>query len=133
MLKDFKAFILRGNVLDLAVGFVIGAAFTAVVSSFVANLLTPLITIPGKVNFSGLEVKVHHSLFKYGLFLNELITFIIVAAAVFFFVVRPVNALMARRTKGQDPDTRDCPECLSEIPAKARRCAQCTAEVVPVA
>jgi large conductance mechanosensitive channel len=133
MLKDFKAFILRGNVLDLAVGFVIGAAFTAVVSAFVADLLTPLISIPGKVNFSGLQIQVHHSIFKYGLFLNDLISFIIVAAAVFFFVVRPVSKLMERRTKGQDPETRDCPECLSEIPAKARRCAQCTAEVVPVA
>jgi large conductance mechanosensitive channel len=131
--KDFKTFILRGSVVDLAVGIVIGAAFTAVVSSFVKNLLTPLVTIPGKVNFSALHVTVRHSVFAYGTFLNDLVSFVIVAAAVFFFVVRPVNALMARRRRGQEtePDTRDCPECLSEIPAAARRCANCTSVVQP--
>ncbi|MGD0321308.1 MAG: large conductance mechanosensitive channel protein MscL [Acidimicrobiales bacterium] len=132
-MKDFKTFILRGSVVDLAVGIVIGAAFTAVVSSFVKNLLTPLVTIPGKVNFSALHVTVRHSVFAYGTFLNDLVSFVIVAAAVFFFVVRPVNALMARRRRGQEtePDTRDCPECLSEIPAAARRCANCTSVVQP--
>lgn len=135
MLKDFKAFILRGNVIDLAVGIVVGTAFTAVVNSFVTNLLTPLITIPGKVNFSELKVTVGHGVFSYGTFLNSLITFLIVASAIFFFVVRPINALTSLRRKGQEtpPDTRNCPECLSEIPAKARRCAQCTSVVEPAA
>ena len=128
MLKDFKGFILRGNVVDLAVGIVIGGAFGTVVSSFVKNLLTPLVSIPGKANFSQLHFKVHKSTFAYGNFLNDLISFIIVAAALFFFVVRPVNVLMARRRRGQEnePDTRPCPECLSEIPAAARRCSHCT-------
>lgn len=131
MLKDFKDFILRGNVIDLAVGIVIGVAFGTVVSSFVKNLLTPLVTIPGKVNFSDLHAQVRHSVFSYGAFLNDIISFVIVAAAVFFLIVRPLNALMERRRKGQDPDTRDCPECLSEIPAAARRCSFCTSEVEP--
>jgi large conductance mechanosensitive channel len=131
MLKDFKAFILRGSVVDLAVGIVIGAAFGTVVSSFVKNLLTPLVTIPGKVNFSSLHATVRHSVFSYGQFLNDVISFVIIAAAVFFFVVRPVNALMARRRTEVDADslTRDCPECLSSIPVQARRCAFCTSEV----
>jgi large conductance mechanosensitive channel len=131
MLKDFKAFILRGNVVDLAVAVVIGAAFGAVVTSFVKNLLTPLISIPGKANFSNLSFTVNGSQFDYGTFLNALVAFIFIAAAVFFFVVKPINALAARRKKGQEaePGTRDCPECLSEIPELARRCAFCTAEV----
>ena len=135
MLKDFKAFILRGNVVDLAVAVVIGAAFGAVVTSFVANLLTPLISIPGKADFSSLRFTVNGSVFKYGDFLNELIAFVFIAAAVFFFVIKPINALAARRKKGQEaePGTRDCPECLSEIPELARRCAFCTAEVQPAA
>ena len=135
MLKDFKAFILRGNVVDLAVAVVIGAAFGAVVTSFVANLLTPLISIPGKATFSSLKFTVNGSVFKYGDFLNALIAFVFIAAAVFFFVVKPINALAARRKKGQDaePGTRDCPECLSEIPELAHRCAFCTAEVQPAA
>jgi large conductance mechanosensitive channel len=135
MLKDFKAFILRGNVVDLAVAVVIGAAFGAVVTSFVANLLTPLISIPGKADFSSLQFTVHGSVFKYGDFVNTLIAFVFIAAAVFFFVIKPINALAARRKKGQEaePGTRDCPECLSEIPELARRCAFCTAEVRPAA
>lgn len=135
MLKDFKSFILRGSVVDLAVGIVIGAAFGTVVSSFVKNLLTPLVTIPGKVNFSSLHVTVRHSVFNYGQFLNDVISFVIIAAAVFFFVVRPVNALMSRRRTDVEVEspTRDCPECLSSIPVGARRCAFCTAEVAPVA
>lgn len=128
MLKDFKGFILRGNVVDLAVGIVIGAAFGTVVSSFVKNLLTPLVSIPGKANFSDLKFTIHHSTFNYGSFLNDLISFVIVSAAVFFVVVRPINTLVARRRRGQEvePDTRPCPECLSEIPMAARRCAHCT-------
>lgn len=135
MLKDFKSFILRGNVVDLAVGIVIGAAFGTVVSSFVKNLLTPLVSIPGKVNFSNLHVTVRHSTFLYGTFLNDLISFVIIAAAVFFFVVRPVNTLMSRRRTEPEVDatTRDCPECLSSIPKAATRCAFCTAKVPAVA
>lgn len=135
MLKDFKAFILRGNVVDLAIGVVIGLAFGAVVTSFVGNLLTPLVSIPGKANFSDLSFTVNHSVFSYGKFLNSLVSFLIIAAAVFFFVVKPVNALAARRRRGEEAEegTRDCPECLSEIPAQARRCAYCTSEIQPAA
>ena len=135
MLKDFKAFILRGNVIDLAVAVVIGAAFGAVVTSFVKNLLTPLISIPGKADFSSLCFRVNGSMFFYGDFLNALIAFVFIAAAVFFFVIKPINALAERRKRGQEaePGTRDCPECLSEIPELARRCAFCTAEVQPAA
>jgi len=131
VLKDFKAFVLRGNVVDLAVGIVIGVAFGTVVSSFVKNLLTPLVSIPGKANFSALHFTVRHSVFLYGTFLNDLISFVIVAAAVFFFVVRPINSLMARRRTEPDVEsvTRDCPECLSSIPRAATRCAFCTAKV----
>ncbi len=135
MLKDFKAFILRGNVVDLAIGVVIGLAFGAVVTSFVGNLLTPLVSIPGKANFDSLSFTVNHSVFSYGKFLNSLISFVVIAAAVFFFVVKPVNALTARRKRGEEAEegTRDCPQCLSEIPAQAHRCAYCTSEIQPAA
>ncbi|MHB8681670.1 MAG: large conductance mechanosensitive channel protein MscL [Acidimicrobiales bacterium] len=135
MLKDFKDFILRGNVVDLAVGIVIGVAFGTVVSSFVKNLLTPLLAIPGKTNFSNLAFTVHNSVFHYGAFLNDLVSFETIAAAVFFFVVKPINALVARRRRGQDAEaeTRICPECLSEIPFAAKRCAFCTTELEPAA
>ena len=135
MLKDFKAFILRGNVVDLAVGIVIGAAFTAVITSFVGNVLTPLISIPGKTNFKNLSFTIGGGTFSYGLFLNALVAFVLVSAAVFFVVVRPLNALMARRRAGQEtePGTRDCPECLSQVPAAARRCSFCTSEIEPTA
>jgi len=135
MLKDFKAFVLRGNVVDLAVGVVIGAAFGTVVSSFVKNLLTPLIAIPGTANFSSLHVTVRHSVFNYGQFINDIVSFVMIAAAVFFLVVRPINKLMARRRTEVTPDaaTRDCPECLSSVPVAARRCAFCTAEITPSA
>jgi len=135
MLKDFKAFILRGSVVDLAVAIVVGAAFTGVVNSFVKNLLTPLISIPGKADFSRLYFTVNGSIFGYGNFLNVFISFLIVSTAMFFFVVRPINALLARRRKGEEtePGTRDCPQCLSEIPAAARRCSFCTSEVQPTA
>jgi large conductance mechanosensitive channel len=133
MMKDFKAFILRGNVVDLAVGIVIGAAFTTVVTAFVTGLLTPLVSIPGKTNFKNLSVTVGHGTFAYGVFLNAVIAFLLVAAAVFFVVVRPVNALTARRRAGEEaePGTRECPECLSAIPTAARRCSFCTSEVQP--
>ena len=136
MLKEFKAFVLKGNVVDLAVAVVIGAAFTSVVNALVKDLLTPLIAIPGKSDFSNLHFTIRHSNFLYGAFLNEIIAFLLIAAAVFFFVVKPMNVLIARRNRGEtedpDPSTRDCPFCLSAIPTAARRCAHCTSEVTPV-
>ncbi|MDR3647569.1 MAG: large conductance mechanosensitive channel protein MscL, partial [Acidimicrobiales bacterium] len=131
MIKEFKAFVLRGNVVDLAVAVVIGAAFGAVVTALVNYLLTPLIAIPGKYSFMNLTFTIRHSVFYYGKFLDALIAFVLMAAAVFFFVIKPINALAARRRKGEEAEegTRDCPECLSEIPALARRCAYCTTEI----
>ena len=128
MLKDFKAFLLRGNVVELAVAVVIGAAFGAVIASFVANLLTPLIAIPGKTDFSDLKFTIGGGTFQYGQFINDLLAFIMIAAAVFFFVVRPVNTLMAKRKTEPDVEstTKECAECLSSIPSGARRCAFCT-------
>ena len=128
MVKDFKAFLLRGNVVDLAVGIVIGAAFGAVVTALVRDLLTPIVAVViGKPDFSSLMFTINHSTFRYGDFINYLIAFISIAAAVFFFVVRPVNALMELRRTGVDVEskTRPCLECLSEIPRQARRCAFC--------
>lgn len=135
MLKDFKAFLLRGNVVDLAVAVVIGAAFGLVVTALVEDFITPLLAIPGKTDFKSLHFTIRHSRFAYGDFLNHLISFVSIAAAVFFFVVKPVNALMARRKTEPEVDstTRECPECLSSIPAAARRCAFCTAPVAPSA
>ena len=134
MLKDFKAFVLRGNVVDLAVGVVIGAAFAAVVTSFVDNILTPIIAIPGSADFSKLDIEVSGSNIQYGLFLNALIAFLLIAAAVFFVVVRPVNALMARRKTQPEVDetVKECPHCISSIPASARVCAFCTRDVAGV-
>ncbi len=128
MAKDFKAFLLRGNVVDLAVGIVIGAAFGAVVTALVQDLVTPIIAaIVGKHDFSTLVFTINGSVFKYGAFLNALFAFVSIATAVFFFVVQPVNALMARRKTGVDveSETRPCSECLSEIPREARKCAFC--------
>ena len=132
MLRDFKAFILRGNVIDLAIAVAIGAAFTAVVTSFTENLLTPLLAIPGDTaRFADLDFTISGSTFRYGAFIDSIVSFLIIAAVLFFLVVKPVNALMARRKTEPDVDApvRDCPECLSSIPAAARRCAFCTAEV----
>jgi len=135
MLQDFKQFILRGNVVDLAVAVVIGSAFSAVVTSLVKDLITPLIAaIGGLRDFSNLSFTIHHSQFLYGDFLNAAISFVILAAVVFFLVVTPVNHFIAfsrRNQKSADPTTRKCPECLSEIPAKATRCAHCTAKIEP--
>ncbi len=135
MLKDFKAFLLRGNVVDLAVAVVIGTAFGAVVSAFVDDLLTPLISIPGKNTFGDLEFKVRDSSFKYGHFVNQVISFVLIAAVVFFLVVRPINALMARRKTEPDvaSTTKDCPHCLSSIPIAATVCAFCTRDVAAAA
>ena len=132
MLKDFRDFVLRGNVVELAVAVVIGAAFGAVVTAFVASFVTPLIAaLGGKPDFSSLAFTINGSRFTYGAFFNALLSFLIIAAVVFFFVVRPLNALMARRRPEPPVDrvVRLCPECLSDIPEEARRCAFCTAEV----
>lgn len=132
MLNEFKQFLLRGNVVDLAVGVVIGAAFGAVVTAFVSDLLTPLIAAIAKVpDFSGWKFTVNGSEFLIGHFVNALISFLLVATAVFFFVVKPINTLVAkaRTAKPADPTTKKCPECLSDIPLAARRCSQCTSQV----
>jgi large conductance mechanosensitive channel len=132
MLKEFRDFILRGNVVELAVAVVIGAAFGAVVAALVSSFITPLIAaIGGKPDFSALAFTINDSRFTYGVFLNALISFLIVAAVIFFFVVRPLNLLMARLKPEPAVDrvVRPCPECLSDIPEEARRCAFCTAEV----
>jgi large conductance mechanosensitive channel len=133
-MKDFKEFLLRGNLVDMAVGIVIGVAFGAVVTALVADLITPLIAaIGGKPDFGALSFTIHNSHFLYGQFINAVITFVVIAAVVFFFVVKPVNALMARyRTETPvEVTTRACPQCLSDIPIAARRCAFCTSEVAP--
>lgn len=130
MIKEFREFVLRGNFLDLAVAVVIGVAFGAVITSLVANVITPIIAIPGGTSdLSGLILTISGAEIRYGQFINDLITFILIAAAVFFFVVKPVNALMARRKSEPDVEspTKECPECLSNIPEGARRCAFCTA------
>jgi large conductance mechanosensitive channel len=134
MLKGFKQFLLRGNVVDMAVGIVIGAAFGAVVTGLVKDLLTQLIAaIMGKPDFSALTFSVRGSQFLIGDFVNALVAFLIIAAAVYFFVVVPMNALVTRmrREPPADPTTRKCPECQSEIPIGARRCAFCTSTVIP--
>lgn len=128
MLKEFKQFLLRGNVVDLAVGVVIGAAFGTIVSALVTDLLTPLIGAIAKVpDFGGLLFTINGSQFMYGHFINALISFILVAAAIFFFVVKPMNLLISKSRKEPpvDPITKKCNECLSEIPINAKRCAHC--------
>ncbi|HEY3043220.1 MAG TPA: large conductance mechanosensitive channel protein MscL [Vicinamibacterales bacterium] len=130
MLSGFKQFILRGNVIDLAVAVVIGGAFGAVVAALVKDLLTPLIgAIFGSPDFSALTMTVNGSLFMIGDFVNAVVSFVLVAAAVYYVIVVPINALNARRNRGEappDPTTKKCPECLSEVPIAARRCAFCT-------
>lgn len=128
-MKGFKQFVLRGNVVDLAVAVVIGAAFGTVVSALVKDLLTPLIAaIGGRPDFSAYSFTLNHSVFAYGDFVNAVIAFVLIAAAVYYFFVVPVNRLisLSRRQPPADPTTKKCPECLSEIPIDARRCAFCT-------
>ena len=133
MLKDFKKFILRGNTIDLAVAVVVGAAFGAIVSALVRDLITPLIAaIGGQPDFSKLQFSVNGSQFLYGDFINAVIAFLIIAAVIFFFVVQPVNKLVTRATRNQatpEASTVKCRECLSEIPKAATRCAFCTTKL----
>ena len=133
MFKGFREFVLRGNVVDMAVGVVIGAAFGTIVTAFVKDLLTPLIAaLVGKPDFSAYSFEANGAKFLYGDFLNAVIAFLLIAAAVYYFVVVPVNALMARMKKEPPPaapDKKTCPECQSEIPIAARKCAFCTSAV----
>lgn len=132
MLKGFRDFILRGNVVDLAVAVIMGAAFGAVVTALVANIITPLIAaIFGKPDFSALTFTINNSTFTYGLFINALIAFLLIAIAVYFFIVVPMNKMAELRARGQAPEettTKQCPECLSDIPKAARKCAFCTSD-----
>jgi len=133
MLSGFKQFLLRGNVLDLAVAVVIGGAFGAVVTALVKDLLTPFIAaIVGKPDFSAIAFTINGSLFPIGDLINAVVSFLLISAAIYFMVVVPVNQIMARRRRGEqppDPTTKKCPECLSEIPIAAHRCAFCTTAV----
>ncbi len=135
MLKDFRKFILRGNVVDLAVAVVIGAAFGAIVTALVSDLVTPAIAaIGGQPDFSGLVFTINGSEFKYGHFLNAVISFLLIATVIFFLVVQPLNKLMSHLKPSDDvekPAERECPECLSAIPAAASRCKFCTARSAP--
>jgi large conductance mechanosensitive channel len=134
MLTGFRQFLLRGNVIDLAVAVVIGGAFGAVVAAMVKDLITPLIAaVVGQPDFSAITFTVNGSQFLIGDFINALLAFVLVSAAVYFFIVVPVNAIAARRARGEapaDPTTKKCPECLSEVAVAARRCAFCTSTLV---
>ncbi|MDQ6777468.1 MAG: large conductance mechanosensitive channel protein MscL [Actinomycetota bacterium] len=131
-LEDFKRFLIQGNLVTLAVAFVIGAAFAAVVKALVADIITPIIAlIFGQPDFENLSFTINSSRFLYGDFLNVLFAFAATAAAVYFFVVRPYDTLQARRSRGADPDVKACPECTTDIPFRARRCPACTAQLAP--
>jgi large conductance mechanosensitive channel len=130
----FRKFLFRGNLIDLAVAVVIGVAFNAVIQALIADIITPLIAaIGGKPNFSALSFTVHKSHFPYGSFINALISFLIIAAVVYYLIVSPAARITELTTRQKEATERDCPECLSSIPVKARRCMYCTAEVPPVA
>lgn len=135
MLKGFKTFLIRGNVVDLAIGVMIGAAFQSVVNSLVKDLLTPFVSaITKQPNFSNFSFTIHGSQFQYGDFVNNIVSFVITAATIYFFIVLPINKLNERFKKPGPPQaekTKKCPECMSEIPKEARRCAYCTAWLVP--
>jgi large conductance mechanosensitive channel len=134
MLSGFKQFILRGNVVDLAVGVVIGGAFGTIVTAFVKDILNPMIALTvGKADFTGFAPTIRNTVFPIGDFITAIVSFLLVAGAVYFFVVTPINALIARVRKNTvpaDPTTKKCPECLSEIPIDARRCAHCAQPVM---
>ena len=133
VMQEFKAFLLRGNLVDMAVGIVIGLAFATVVTALVADLITPLIAaIAGKPDFSKLTFTVNHSTFLYGSFINALLSFLIIAAVVYFLIVAPMARITARFKRVAEATTRDCPECLSTIPIAATRCMYCTTVVSPV-
>jgi large conductance mechanosensitive channel len=133
LLLGFKKFMFRGNVVDLAVAVVIGAAFAALVKALVNDIVTPIIAaIIGKPSFGALTFTIHHAVFGYGDLLDAVITFVSIAAAVYFFIVAPVDALMTRRHQ-EDPTTKPCPECTSAIPLGARRCPFCTSEIAGAA
>jgi len=132
LVSEFRSFVLRGNVTDLAVAVVIGAAFGAVVTSLVENIITPLLAaIGGQPDFGALSFTINNSVFGYGAFLNAVISFLIIALVIFFVVVKPMNVLMARfKPTAEEPaPVQECPQCLSQIPVGARRCAFCTAEL----
>lgn len=130
ILGEFKEFISRGNLVELAVAVVIGTAFAALINSLVKDLVTPVIAaVFGQPDFSSLTFTINESVFRYGSFLNALIAFLSVAAAIFFVVVKPMNIWTERVERGDDPDVKDCPECLSEIPYAAKRCAHCTSQL----
>ncbi len=135
MLKDFKKFILRGNVVDLAVAVVVGAAFNAIIQSFVKDIVLQLVAaIGGKPNFANLYVNLHHSRIMYGDFINNIVSFLIIGTTVFFFVVQPLNKLMSTLNPKDDveePAERECPFCLSAVPAAATRCKFCTSKLTP--
>jgi large conductance mechanosensitive channel len=134
VLKEFRDFLFRGNLLDLAVAVVVGAAFTQVVNAFVKDIITPLIAaIFGKPNFNNLTFTINHSQFNYGTFFNAVVTFVLVAAVLFFLVIKPVNHMMRRlgRVTEEEP-VRECPECLSKVPVAATRCSQCTSSIEPM-
>ena len=131
-MKDFKAFLLRGNLVDMAVGIVIGVAFVALVNAFVGDIITPIIgAIGGKTDFGSLSFTINGSVFRYGDFINYVVSFVVIAAVIFFLVVKPVNALMARRKTEPpvDETVKSCPHCLSSIPAAASVCSFCTRDV----
>lgn len=132
-MKGFRGFITRGNLVELAVAVVIGTAFTTVVTAIVADLITPLIAaIGGQPNFSTLTFTIHHSMFKYGAFINAVLAFLIIAAVVYFLIVSPMAKILARMAKAVEVTTRDCPQCLSTIPLAASRCMYCTSQVTPL-
>lgn len=135
LLAEFRQFILRGNVVDLAVGIVIGVAFTGVVQGLVKDIIDPLIAaIFGKPDFSGLKFTVHHAIFLYGSLITSVITLILISITLFFLVVKPMNVMIDRfhlSPKSQSPSTKTCPACFMDIPVKATRCPNCTSELAP--
>jgi large conductance mechanosensitive channel len=132
-MKGFRAFLLRGNVIDLAVAVVVGVAFTAVVTALVKDLITPLIAaIVGKPDFSALTFTINHSTFRYGDFINALLAFVLIAAVLYYLIVLPYTAFMERQKRGEKPTERDCPFCISSIPIAAKRCPFCTSDLPAV-
>jgi large conductance mechanosensitive channel len=133
-MSGFRKFLMRGNLVDLAVAVVIGVAFNAVIQALISDIITPLIAaIAGKPNFGALTFTINHSKFSYGMFINALLAFAIIAAVVYFLIVAPMARVMVARDRNQEATTRQCPQCLSDIPVGATRCMYCTSEVPPVA